>query len=272
MLTECIDLCSLELLLSSAIFGIPIGLLGAGFEEVVDAENEDNVEELEREEEHTNGTAAVGTSVEKSVYDFVNGDGSKPAQYFELSIYILILGAVAVGCWQTVEGQKDAYSGFETLAVVVFTIEYLMRLIGVGSDPAFATGRNALTCRLRFIVSFYSIIDLFAIAPFYLAIALPNSLVDQYDEYLRMLRILRLVKLDKYVPSITLIDDVIRLKFNKLKVAFYAAITLWILFAAVMFVCEHGDEMNDVDPVPKYGCEDDCSMADRFQNFFDSVC
>jgi hypothetical protein len=237
----------------------------------VTEENEDNVEELQRGVESMVGSTSVGTPFEKSLYDFVNGIGSKAAKYFELFIYFLILGAVVVGCWQTVEGQKDAYSGFEVLAVVVFTIEYILRFIGVGSDPTFATGRNAITCRLRFIVSFYSIIDILAIAPFYLAIALPDSLVNEYDEYLRMLRILRLAKLDKYVPSLTLIDDVIRLKFNQLKVAGYAAITLWILFAAVIFVCEHGDVDNEIDPVPKYGCDENCSMADRFQNFFDSV-
>lgn len=59
--------------------------------------------------------------------------------------------------------------------------------------------------RLRFVVSFYSVIDLLAIVPFYVALAMPESLVNDYDEYLRMLRILRLVKLDKYIPSITLI-------------------------------------------------------------------
>lgn len=258
-------------LFATAIFGIPIGLLGAGFEEVVATENEENTEELERGLETANGTARMGSSFEKYVYDFVNGDGSKVAEYFEKSIYVFILGAVAVGCWQTVEGNENAYSGFETLAVIVFTIEYLMRLIGVGSDPEFATGRNALTCRLHFIISFYAVIDMLAIAPFYLAIALPNSFVNEYDEYLRMLRILRLAKLDKYVPSLTLIDDVIRLKYKQLRVAFYAALTLWVLFAALMFVFEHGDEANGIDPVPEYGCDGDCTMADRFQNFFDSM-
>ena len=34
--------------------------------------------------------------------------------------------------------------------------------------------------------------------------------MDQYDEALRMLRLLRLLKMDKYVPSVTLIDDVFR--------------------------------------------------------------
>ena len=69
----------------------------------------------------------------------------------------------------------------------------------------------------------------------------------------------------------TLIDDVIRLKFNTLRVAFFAAVTLWILFAAALFVCEHKDGYNGIDPVPEYGCDEDCTMEDRFQTFFDSM-
>jgi hypothetical protein len=107
--------------------------------------------------------------------------------------------------------------------------------------------------------------------PFYLSLALPGSVIDQYDEYLRMFRILRLLKLDKYIPSITLIDDVIRLKFNALRIALYASLSLWILFAALLYVFENKDTYNDIDPVPSYGCTEYCTMSDRFQNFFDSM-
>jgi hypothetical protein len=67
-------------------------------------------------------------------------------------------------------------------------------------------------------------------------------------------------------------DDVIRLKFNTLRVAFYAAVTLWILFAAALYLCEHSDTTNVIDPVPQYGCStNNCTMSDRFQNFFDAM-
>lgn len=66
-------------------------------------------------------------------------------------------------------------------------------------------------------------------------------------------------------------DNVIRLKYNTLRVAFYAAVTLWMLFAALIFICEHKDQSNGIDPVPLYGCDEDCTMMDRFQNFFDSM-
>jgi len=119
-------------------------------------------------------------------------------------------------------------------------------------------------------MSFYSIIDLLAILPYYLALALPDSTVDEYDEYLRMARICRLLKLDKYIPSFTLIDDVIRYKWDSLKVAGYAAITLWTIFAGLIYLFEYTDSANAIDPVPLYAkCGEDCSMMDRFRNYFD---
>jgi hypothetical protein len=249
--------------------------LGAGFEEIVDEENEDNTEELAAATDDTEGDwiylEEVGGPWERACYKFVNGKGSVWARKFEALIYVFIFLAVAVGVWQTVEGQEDAFHEVEWVAVLVFTVEYLLRFIGAGADPLFAKGGNAFSTRLRFMISVYSIIDLLAIVPFYLAVALPDSMVNEYDEYLRMLRILRLFKLDQYAPSISLIDDVIRLKYNTLKVAFFAAITLWILFAAALFLSEHKDYRNSIDPVPQYGCDDDCTMTDRFQNFFDSM-
>lgn len=255
------------------MFGIPIGVLGAGFEELVQKENADNAEELAAVARESRGLVSeeLGTSMERHAYNFVNGVGSMAARTFEAMIYVLIFLVVAVGIWQTVDGHENDFHHLEWFGVVVFTFEYVVRLVGAGADPEFAKGRNAWSCRLRYLVSFYSIVDLLAIVPFYVALALPNSIVDQYDEYLRMFRILRLVKLDKYVPSITLLDDVIRLKFSSLRVAFYAAMTLWILFAALIFVCEHDDTINDIDPVPLYGCDSDCTMKDRFQNYFDSM-
>jgi len=203
------------------------------------------------------------------LYQFVNGIGSKWAEAYEICVYSFILVAVAVGIWQTVDGHGDDFEIVEDISVAFFTIEYCLRLVAAGADPLYSTG--SVDSRVKYIFSFYSIVDLLAIVPFYLALALPNSVVADYADLLRMLRVIRLVKLDNKIPSITLIDDVIRLKFKALKVAFYAAVTLWTMFGALIFLCEHKDRWNDIDPVPLYSCQEDCTMLDRFQNFFDSM-
>ena len=260
-------------LFATGLFGIPIGVLGAGFEELVEEENEDNPDAVGQDTtpfERAESDDLLGTPSERAAYRFVNGIGSRAAVIFETSIYVLILLSVAVVIWQTVAGHENDFSWVEWFAVMVFTVEYLIRLYGAAADPEFATGRNGFTARVRFFFSFYSIIDLLAIVPFYVAYALPNSWVNDYDEYFRMGRLLRLLKLDKYFPSISLIDDVIRLKKNALIVACYAALTLWILFGGFLYLTETKDSYNGIDNVPRYGCDSDCTMMDRFQNFFDS--
>lgn len=241
-------------LFATAVFGVPIGILGAGFEELVTSENEDSPDEgveadptIERSEEGSEG-------FQTACYQFVNGIGSKAASLFELSIYILIAATVTIGVVQTVPGYNGFLSGVEYGAVIIFTIEYAIRFIGAGVDPEFANGSNGFVARVKYVVSFYSIIDLMAIVPFYLSLYIPNGWIDQHDEYFRMARLFRLLKLDKYIPSISLIDDVLRLKRNVLTVAGYAAVTLWILFTAAMYVVERNDDEMEIDPVPLYGC------------------
>lgn len=80
-----------------------------------------------------------------------------------------------------------------------------------------------------------------------------------------------MIRLPNTPLSCRLLDDVFRLKLKTLSVAFYASVTLWVLFAAALYLCEHHDNSSDIDPVPLYGCIDDCTMSYRFRNFFDSM-
>ena len=255
-------------LFATAVFGVPIGILGAGFEELVENEYDDTPDE---EPVAPSANSAGFDGVQVACYRFVNGLGSRAAAAFELSIYFLIFVTVSIGILQTVPGHEDQFSAVETFAVVVFTVEYVIRLVGAGADPEFASGGSGLAARAKYVVSFYSVIDLLAIVPFYVAWYVPHGWVDAHDEYFRMCRLFRLLKLDKYVPSISLVDDVLRLKRNILKVAGYAAVTLWVMFAALMYLVEKNDHVVEIDPVPLNGCVEDCSMADRFNNYFNSI-
>lgn len=175
-----------------SVFGIPIGVLGASFEQVVSDLGDDNAQ-LEASAREALASVAtprsLGTSFERKAYEFVNGLAGPVSKSFEVIIYFLIFLVVGVGIWQTVDGHENDLRRVEGVAVAIFTVEYLIRFIGAGADPEFSrpgSPCNAILSRLRYVASFFSVIDLLAIVPFYLALALPNSIVDQYDEYLRM--------------------------------------------------------------------------------------
>jgi len=256
-------------LFATAVFGVPIGILGAGFEELVTSEYDDSPDEDTDNNDSTTLNHGFG-GIQTSCYQFVNGIGSKAATVFELSIYFLIAATVTIGVVQTVDGYEDWLGGVEWVAVLIFTVEYIIRFIGAGADPDFSKGSNGFMARVKYLFSFYSIIDLLAIVPFYIAYFMPNSWIDAHDEYFRMMRLFRLLKLDKYVPSISLVDDVFRLKKNVLIVACYAAITLWVLFTAAMHIVEKDDDAMEIDNLPLYGCVEGCHMSDRYRNFFSS--
>ena len=80
---------------------------------------------------------------------------------------------------------------FEVFSVAVFSLEYIARL--VTSPTAGATRSEALTARLHYVFSVHGLIDLPAIAPFYLSMFGFTDL-----RFLRALRLYRLLKLTRY--------------------------------------------------------------------------
>jgi hypothetical protein len=170
-------------LFATAVFGVPIGILGAGFEEKVEDKESDSVDAFD--DAIIEYVADTQHGFQASCYQFVNGIGSRTAQLFELLIYGLILLTVVLGILQTLPGYEDLFQNLETVTVLVFTLEYIIRVVGVGADPEFNYGaKGGLRTRCDFIFSFYSFVDLLAILPFYFAYLMPGSWFDEHDEYL----------------------------------------------------------------------------------------
>jgi len=111
-------------------------------------------------------------------------------------ITILIIYSVICYSIETLPNLDTSTSLFlnysEIFIVIIFTMEYLYRLY---------TSPN----RLKFIFSFYGLIDLFAIIPFYLATALDLRTL----RLMRLLRLARLLKLARYNVAIKRFSDAI---------------------------------------------------------------
>jgi len=107
----------------------------------------------------------------------------KPAAAW--SITILIVYSVVCFSIETLPNLPASVLEFlrysEVAIVSIFTVEYLYRIY-------------AAEKRLGFIFSFYGIIDLLAILPFYLATAVDLRSL----RLMRLLRLLRLLKLARY--------------------------------------------------------------------------
>ena len=83
---------------------------------------------------------------------------------------------------------------FDVITVGVFTLEYLLRLGAAPYDPEWAGKPFA---RIRHVFSFYALVDLIAIAPFYFASFMAVDV--EMLRVLRLLRLMRIFKLSRYM-------------------------------------------------------------------------
>jgi voltage-gated potassium channel len=138
---------------------------------------------------------------------------------FAWSIAILIIYSVICFSIETLPDLSQATIQFlsysEISIVSIFTLEYLYRLyISEG--------------KVKFIFSFYGLIDLLAILPFYLATAIDLRSL----RLIRLLRLARLLKLARYNSAIVRFGKAIYLVKEEL-VIFTVASLVMLYFAAM---------------------------------------
>lgn len=133
---------------------------------------------------------------------------------------------------------------FEVFSVTVFTIEYALRIWAAAEFPL-ARGEREWKTRLKFALRPLQLIDLFAIAPFYLSFFITADL-----RVLRILRLFRLLKLARYSPAMQAMVAV----FSNERRALFGALLLMmclLLFASTgIYFLEHKAQPEVFGSVP----------------------
>ena len=105
--------------------------------------------------------------------------------------------------------------GIEVFCVIVFTIEYVLRV--VVSKP-----------RLAYVFSFFGIVDLVSILPFYLAVGVDLRSIRAF----RMLRLFRLFKLARYSSAIRRFH--VAISIAKEELVLFLCVTLILLYVSAV--------------------------------------
>src|SRR5688572_8475415 len=104
----------------------------------------------------------------------------------------LIVGNVVAVILESVQWiyarHRVAFDAFEWFSVAVFTVEYLLRGWSITADPRYA---HPITGRLRFMLTPGALVDLVAILPAYLPVALDLR-------FARIVRLVRILKIGRY--------------------------------------------------------------------------
>ncbi|ORU95110.1 MAG: voltage-gated potassium channel, partial [Cycloclasticus sp. symbiont of Poecilosclerida sp. M] len=138
---------------------------------------------------------------------------------FDLSIQVLIIISLISFSIDTLpdidKSLKEFLSTLETFIVIVFTIEYLLRIILTSPSS-------------KYIFSFYGFIDIIAILPFYLS----TSVSLQTLRILRLFRIIRIFKLTKYNQAYKRVAK--SLSLAKEELILFLLLTLILLYLAAV--------------------------------------
>jgi voltage-gated potassium channel len=174
---------------------------------------------------------------------------SVAARAFDGFMIALILAYVAAVILESVEDIEKAYGptlhAFDVLSVAVFTVEYAARLWVCTEDPVTARW-SPLRARLRYAVTPFALIDLFAILPFYLAMLVAIDL-----RFLRVFRILRLLKLTRYSAALETLARVVYQQRRPLLATVVIAAMAHVFASSLMYLIEHTAQPQHFGNIPQ---------------------
>lgn len=192
--------------------------------------------------------------MKQKIYHLVErGDhGNRLNRWFDTFIMTLIVLNVMAIILDTVpaihQPLEAEFHYFEVFSVVIFTVEYLMRIyVADLTHPAKTKFRSIL----KFVFSGYGIIDFLAIIPFYLPFIFTIDL--RVVRMLRLMRFFRLFKLARYNKSLNVMYTVLYNKRTELSVIGFSSIVVLIVSSTLIYFLEH-----DIQP-DKFA-----SVADSF--------
>ena len=173
----------------------------------------------------------------------------RPSRVLNVLLILLIsLNVVAI----ILESESDIYLRFErafwvfeVLSVLVFTVEYLVR-VWSAIDFEEAHDKRPVIGRLRYILSPMALIDLLAILPFYLSLYISFDL-----RFLRVVRMLRLLKLTRYSPALGALLDVIQREAEALLAAFVMLLLMLVFSAGGIYLLESHIQPETFGSIPK---------------------
>jgi voltage-gated potassium channel len=161
---------------------------------------------------------------------------------------LIVLNVLAV-ILETVQEFEKAHGGqlraFEVFSVIIFTIEYGLRLWTCTEDPRYA---RPVSGRLRYVLTPLALIDLVAILPFYLPMFIRCDL--RFLRALRLFRMFWLLKIGHYSRSLRLIGQIVKSKREELAVSGFAVIVLLVCASSAMYFIEHDAQPKVFSSIP----------------------
>lgn len=163
------------------------------------------------------------------LYDVIFLHDTPAGKAFDVALIAAILVSVAIVMLESVQAVREDFGGIlrwaEWAFTILFSIEYLVRIITVRRASKYAT-------------SFFGIVDLLAVLPTYLSLLLPGGQYLIVIRVLRVLRVFRVLKLAQYVGEARTLGAALRASRYKITVFLFTVLTVVMVVGSLMYLIE----------------------------------
>ncbi|TJY36068.1 ion transporter [Pontimicrobium aquaticum] len=153
---------------------------------------------------------------------------------FNIGLFITIIASIIFVMLESIQSIDSQYHDFlnaaEWVITILFSLEYIARVITVKKP-------------LKYIFSFFGVIDLLSTIPKYLSFFLvggAHSLVAL--RALRLLRVFRILKLARYIGESTNLTRALKASRAKISVFILFVFILCVILGTIMYLIESGQD------------------------------
>ncbi len=165
-------------------------------------------------------------AVRNKIHNILIEGNTRTGRFIDLFIQFLIIFSIITFSIETVPDLSPAICRAlqvtELIVVVLFTIEYILRIY-------------VSKLRIRYIFSFFGLVDILAILPFYLALGVDLRAIRIF----RMLRLFRILKLAKYNKALSRFSRAINIAKEELIIFGFVTAGMLYISALGIYFFEH---------------------------------
>ncbi len=177
---------------------------------------------------------------QRKIHEIIFEADTPAGKWFDIILILCIGLSVAAVMMDSVQSLKAKYGDLlffaEWLFTLLFTIEYILRLISVTKPRLYA-------------FSFYGIVDLLAILPTYISLIFTGGHFLVVIRLLRILRVFRVLKLVQYVSESKLLAQALKASRRKITIFIFVVLTIVTILGSLMYLIE--GEANGFTSIPK---------------------
>lgn len=180
------------------------------------------------------------TSWKHRLHEIIYEADTKGGRIFDVVLFIAILASIVLVMLESVESFDKKYHNFlnisEWVITILFSFEYVARIVSIKKP-------------LKYVFSFYGMIDLLSTIPKYLSFILLGSHNLAALRALRLLRVFRILKLARYIGASNRLLVALRASKAKIGVFLFFLVIICIILGTVMYMIEGAE--NGFNSIPR---------------------